>query len=452
MGQPVVLVRSRTDCARLIEDRLREAKKFLSLPVAFSSQPRVGYLLRSVKGAWSQKSKRVNWNHNPIVLLEGLVWKPWISGTSSSGLKLEESGCRPGFVEAILTRMEDPNRRNILVVSFWVMSAAVVSMFHHFDLLVQNCHHSIDVSVSFFTVALFDRKGEERVDYIPDFLQPAWQTFQYYFTITTQSPSHRRSKINVFIPHPSIGHAIPYFNLGDSSSTATASHDLNYFRWLDFQLSSSVLYISLGSVLSVSRARTKELAAVLRVSGVRFLWVALGETTQLREMCGEMGLVVPWCDQLKCCRILLSNSKAAVEDWKIGWRVKREEGVETLVTREELLSLCGDLWTWNAKKEGNEERSKRRDPLRLDRSERSTWSPAPSVAHVVAMPFPGRGHINPMMNLCKLLASRRADILITFIVTEEWLGFLLSDSKPHKSDSVPFPTSFHPSLFAAPTT
>ena len=37
---------------------------------------REGYLLSSVKGAWSQKSKRVNWNHNPIVLLEGLVWKP----------------------------------------------------------------------------------------------------------------------------------------------------------------------------------------------------------------------------------------------------------------------------------------------------------------------------------------------------------------------------------------
>ncbi|XP_034689148.1 UDP-glycosyltransferase 87A1-like [Vitis riparia] len=107
-----------------------------------------------------------------------------------------------------------------------------------------------------------------------------------------------------FLIHP-IGPAIPYFNLGDSSSTATTSHDLNYFRWLDFQLSSSVLYISLGSVLSVSRARTKELAAVLRVSGVRFLWVARGETTQLREMCGEMGLVVPWCDQLKVLSHLL---------------------------------------------------------------------------------------------------------------------------------------------------
>ena len=29
-----------TDCAHLVDDRLREAKKFLSLPVAFSSQLR----------------------------------------------------------------------------------------------------------------------------------------------------------------------------------------------------------------------------------------------------------------------------------------------------------------------------------------------------------------------------------------------------------------------------
>ena len=54
-----------------------------------------------------------------------------------------------------------------------------------------------------------------------------------------------------------------------------------------------------------------------------------------------------------------------------------------------------------------------------------------TVCHVVAMPFPGRGHINPMMNLCKLLASRRPnDILITFVVTQEWLGYIGSDPKP----------------------
>ena len=59
------------------------------------------YLLISVKGAWSQKSKRVDWNHNPIVLLEGLVWKHRISGASSLGLKLKESGCRTGSAEPL---------------------------------------------------------------------------------------------------------------------------------------------------------------------------------------------------------------------------------------------------------------------------------------------------------------------------------------------------------------
>ncbi|XP_059429334.1 UDP-glycosyltransferase 87A2-like [Corylus avellana] len=54
-----------------------------------------------------------------------------------------------------------------------------------------------------------------------------------------------------------------------------------------------------------------------------------------------------------------------------------------------------------------------------------------TVFHVVAMPYPGRGNINPMMNLCKLLALRRPQhILVTFVVTEEWLGFIGSDPKP----------------------
>lgn len=54
----------------------------------------------------------------------------------------------------------------------------------------------------------------------------------------------------------------------------------------------------------------------------------------------------------------------------------------------------------------------------------------PSIPHrVVAIPFPGRGHINPMVNFCMLLASKQPDFLITFIVTEEWLGFLSSETK-----------------------
>ncbi|KAG2673006.1 hypothetical protein I3843_13G060100 [Carya illinoinensis] len=53
-----------------------------------------------------------------------------------------------------------------------------------------------------------------------------------------------------------------------------------------------------------------------------------------------------------------------------------------------------------------------------------------AVCHVVAMPYPGRGHINPMMNFCKQLVLKCPSILVTFVVTEEWLGFIGEEPKP----------------------
>ncbi|MCL7036559.1 hypothetical protein MKW94_009855 [Papaver nudicaule] len=51
--------------------------------------------------------------------------------------------------------------------------------------------------------------------------------------------------------------------------------------------------------------------------------------------------------------------------------------------------------------------------------------------HIVALPFPGRGLVNPLMNLCKHLAHKLGDnVKITFVVTEEWLGILESDPRP----------------------
>lgn len=48
----------------------------------------------------------------------------------------------------------------------------------------------------------------------------------------------------------------------------------------------------------------------------------------------------------------------------------------------------------------------------------------------MALPYPGRGHINPMLNLCKNLITRMDNITITFVVTEEWLSLLSSDPHP----------------------
>ncbi len=175
-------------------------------------------------------------------------------------------------------------------------------------------------------------------------------------------------KAEFSFPVYAMGPAIPYFDLGEN--TNNSNH--NYLNWLDCQPRSSVLYISMGSFLSVSTAQMVEIATGLRDSGVRFLWVARDETHSLKEICGHMGLVVPWCDQLRvlshssvggfwshcgwsstregmlCGLPFLTfpigydqilNSKFIVEDWKIGWRVKQDVGVDNLVTRGETSGL-----------------------------------------------------------------------------------------------------------------
>jgi hypothetical protein len=50
----------------------------------------------------------------------------------------------------------------------------------------------------------------------------------------------------------------------------------------------------------------------------------------------------------------------------------------------------------------------------------------PCRCHIVAVPYPGRGHVNAMLSLSRLLAARGAEV--TFVVTEEWLGLILSSS------------------------
>uniref|UniRef100_A0A0D3HBZ3 Glycosyltransferase n=1 Tax=Oryza barthii TaxID=65489 RepID=A0A0D3HBZ3_9ORYZ len=50
--------------------------------------------------------------------------------------------------------------------------------------------------------------------------------------------------------------------------------------------------------------------------------------------------------------------------------------------------------------------------------------------HVVAVPFPGRGHINPMLAVCRHLAAADAALAVTVVVTEEWHALLQSAGVP----------------------
>ena len=51
---------------------------------------------------------------------------------------------------------------------------------------------------------------------------------------------------------------------------------------------------------------------------------------------------------------------------------------------------------------------------------------ATAARHKVALPYPGRGHINPMLAVCRLLVAADGALTVTVVVTEEWHGLLAS--------------------------
>ncbi|XP_068337136.1 UDP-glycosyltransferase 87A1-like [Pyrus communis] len=321
------------------------------------------------------------------------------------------------FLEAVWTKMEAPveqlldeleqpvtaiiadtflvwalrvgSRRNILVASLWTPSPTMFSMLHHFELLKENGHFPLDVS----------ERGDETIEYIPGVsttsvadLPPAFfADHQNVFPKVLEAVSQAVEKAQYLLftsvyeldpqvfealkakfafPIYPIGPSIPYFEL--SKTLPTNQNDIDYLHWLDSQPKKSVLYISMGSFRSVSKSQMDEIAAGVKSSCVRVFWVARGDASELRDCVGDLGLVVPWCDQLRVlchdsiggfwshcgwnstleavyaglpiltCPISwdqIPNGKQIVEDWRIGYRVKKKVGVELLVSSKEIAEL-----------------------------------------------------------------------------------------------------------------
>ncbi|KAH0720101.1 hypothetical protein KY284_005131 [Solanum tuberosum] len=145
-----------------------------------------------------------------------------------------------------------------------------------------------------------------------------------------------------------------------------------------------------GSFLSVSRYELDEIVAGAHDSGVHFFWVARDETVRFQKNGCSVGLVVPWCDQLKVLSHPSSggfwshcgwnstkeaafsglpmltfpifwdkktNSKQIVEDWKIGYRVKKHDKCSILREISRLSKWFMD--SGNERSDGNEAKSKR---------------------------------------------------------------------------------------------
>ncbi|KAK2974721.1 hypothetical protein RJ640_007148, partial [Escallonia rubra] len=303
-------------------------------------------------------------------------------------------------------------RRNIPIASLWTMAPSLFSIFYHFDLLASHGH---------FPAENLPEKEEEIIDYIPGVspmqaadLPPVTigkaSILKYLlepFSVITKAQAilftsffdlqpHVINTFKAMLPIPiyTIGPSIPY-NMPSETLPLdpNPTDDTACLHWLDKYSKASVLYVSLGSFLSMSKELIRELSEGLQASGVRFLWVARGEASSLQAACGEMGLIVPWCDQL---RILSHpsvggfltqcgwnsamesiyagvpmltfplfadqghNSKLVVEDWKVGLRLKRRVGVENVVGREEISQTIKRVMDLNGE-EGRELRSRAKE-------------------------------------------------------------------------------------------
>ncbi|KAK2990065.1 hypothetical protein RJ640_025428 [Escallonia rubra] len=325
-----------------------------------------------------------------------------------------------GFVEAVQTKLEGPfeqlldrleppakliiadtflqwavqvgNRRNIPVASFWPMSASVFSIFYHFDLIVQNQHFPVELSGAHENVdyipglsamcladlpTIFYEQGSKNLYQAVDAVSVVPRAQYLLFTSVSELELEAIDALKAKLPIPvyTFGPNIPYFKLIDNPSSTTHSDgDHSYFKWLDSKPEETVLYVSLGSYLSVSSAQMDEIEAGLKESGVPYLWVARGESSRFSEVCDSGGLIVPWCDQLRVlshssvggflthcgwnsvmesgyCGVPMitfpifmdqtPNSKLIVNDWKTGWRVKEATETEKLVKREEIAHFVG---------------------------------------------------------------------------------------------------------------
>ncbi|XWS60681.1 hypothetical protein CRYUN_Cryun07bG0057000 [Craigia yunnanensis] len=174
-----------------------------------------------------------------------------------------------------------------------------------------------------------------------------------------------------------IGPMVPSFYLdrqieGDTSYGASLwkQDNVQCLKWLDSKPLKSVVYVSFGSMASISTKQFEEIAWGLKASNMPFLWVAKEFEDELLfefiDSSGERGLFVTWCNQLEVmahqavvCFITHcgwnsileglslgvpmvgvpqwsdqpTNAKFLADVWKVGVRAKTDEGI---VTREEL--------------------------------------------------------------------------------------------------------------------
>ncbi|VAH20550.1 UDP-glycosyltransferase 87A2-like [Triticum dicoccoides] len=340
-----------------------------------------------------------------------------------------------GFVDAVYTKMEAPfellldrlgaapaaivtdtfvpgavrvgNRRGVPVCILSALGATMFSVQYRFDRLPTAARGSADMAdvtdpclmenyiPGLKSIRLTDleptHSDKIRLDKILEAYPYVRKAQCVIFTSFYELESNAIDFLRQELPCPvfAVGPCIPFMSLQENQ--ADSEEEQGYKTWLDTQPASSVLYVSLGSFLSVSSAQLDEIAIGLAQSKVRFLWVLRDACSRVQDLIrGGDGVVVPWCDQLKVlCHPSLGgffthcgmnstlealyagvpmltlpiafdqpiNSRLIVDEWKVGYSLKEKARADGVIGREEIAETVKRLMNRRGDGEGTRRRA-----------------------------------------------------------------------------------------------
>ncbi|KAI3774695.1 hypothetical protein L1987_49255 [Smallanthus sonchifolius] len=255
---------------------------------------------------------------------------------------------------------------------------------------------------------------------------------------------------HVFLPVGPIVSATIFGKEEDTGFDLFKSDDKsNCIEWLNNQKASSVIYISFGTLLLLSEKEIESIAAGLKNTKRPFLWVIrLPENQEppelgfLKEIM-EQGLIVSWSPQtevlshlsdgcflshcgwnslleslaagvpvIACPRWTTeqpTNAKLVADVWGVGVKVKKD--LECVISGEEVGRCVEEVMS------GPRSEEIRKNVLELKAAAREALKDGGSSDNIIQIfvneVYQRQGHVNPLLRLGKLLASK-GNVLVTF--------------------------------------
>ncbi|KAL3628498.1 hypothetical protein CASFOL_027544 [Castilleja foliolosa] len=337
------------------------------------------------------------------------------------------------------------DKYKIVNVSFWTEPALVFSLAYHWNLLKEKghfpCKAKTDQNITYVpgvksinTRDLMSFLKEDELDVVYKMLFQAFEEVKKADFILHSTVEELESDIISILNTYQPNYAVGPINFAENLASNTVSKSLwsgsDCTSWLESKSPDSVLYVSFGSCVHISRQTIEEMAYGLLLSEVDFIWV-------VRE--------VPWCNQIT----VLSNRavggflthngwNSTVESMWYGWsmigilglNLCEGERVERIKVAEKIKScMFGDSVSKSLKVDASRVKGVMRKALEPDGSSGRNFDRFvkdleakihAETANVGKLSCPCLCDVNVMARLVGIRQGTRVESQVSFLAVGDW--------------------------------